>query len=117
VSNKQSISYLLQVALPFILLGSFKNSIFFLPVIIILIALPFKSQRNNLIKCWQKIGFVLSQIVSPLVLSFIYYFAITPLSIIKRLTSPDLLALKPPPQTNFKEVSIPLKKDDFENLW
>lgn len=117
MSKNQSIIYLLQVALPFILLGSLKNSIFFLPVALIIIALPFETLRNSLIKYWQRLGVVLSKLVSPIILSVIYYIALTPLAFLKRMTSTDALTLKRPPQSNFKEVSQALKRDDFENLW
>lgn len=117
MTKKQSILYLLQVALPFILLGYFKNSIFFLPVALILCALPFKTLRSALINYWQKLGLILSKIVSPIILSIVYYIGLTPLALLKRLTSEDSLSLKRPTNSNFKEVSYSLKRDDFENLW
>lgn len=117
MSKKQSIIYLLQVALPFILLGSLKNNIFFLPVALIILSLPFHHARNNLIKYWQMLGVLLSKIISPVILSFIYYIALTPLALIKRFTSIDPLTLKRPVHSNFKEVSQSLQRDDFENLW
>ena len=117
MSKNQSIIYLLQVSLPFILLGCLKNSIFFLPVALIILALPFEALRNSLIRYWQRLGVLLSKIISPIILSVIYYMALTPLAFIKRMTSTDTLTLKRPALSNFKEVSQVNKRDDFENLW
>ncbi|MCE3011721.1 MAG: hypothetical protein LW878_01530 [Proteobacteria bacterium] len=70
-----------------------------------------------MIKYWQSLGELLSKIISPIILSFIYYMALTPLALIKRMTSTDTLTLKRPPHSNFKEVSQALQREDFENLW
>ncbi len=114
---KESILYLLQVSLPFILLGSFKNSYFFLPVVVIACALPFETLRSRLIKFWQKLGMFLSKIISPVILSIIYFLGLTPLAFIKRMFSQDTFVTSPPPESNFKTISHQTKIDDFDNLW
>jgi hypothetical protein len=113
----QPVKYLIQVALPFIVLGALKSDLFFIPVGVIAGCLPFAKARTVLINYWQRLGLLLSRIVSPVVLSLIYYLGLTPLALLRRLFSEDLLVRKAPGSSNFKEVSAELKRDDFENLW
>ncbi len=114
---KQEFAYLLQVLGIFTALAIFKNSLFFVIVGVIALALPFPSGRKKLILCWQNLGKLLGKIVSPVVLSLIYYLAFTPLAYLRRLTGSDELRLKKDLRSNLKEVHEPFTAARFDDLW
>lgn len=45
-------------------------------------------------RLWMKFGFLLSKIVSPLVISFIFFIIFTPVSILFKMTGRDVLEIK-----------------------
>ena len=49
---------------------------------------------NPLNFAWVKFGEILGRIVAPIVMAFIYFFVITPIGLLMRLTGKDLLKLK-----------------------
>jgi len=49
---------------------------------------------NPLNKFWFKIGIILGNIVSPLVMGFIFFIVVTPIGVIMRLFGKDMLKLK-----------------------
>ena len=49
---------------------------------------------NPLNKIWHKIGIFLGIIISPLIMGIIFFFIVTPISIIMRFVKKDLLNLK-----------------------
>lgn len=52
-------------------------------------------------KCWFNLGLILGNIVSPLVLGFIFFLLITPIAITSRLFGRDELKLKRPESTTY----------------
>jgi hypothetical protein len=117
MNQKKQISYLVQIALPFILLGFFKSNLFFIAPTLIFISLPFEGLRSFLIAQWQNIGLILSRIVSPFMLGLIYYCVLTPLALLRRVLGSDPLVLKKPRGSNYRISQQELKLDDFDNLW
>tara|TARA_Y100001970_G_C13840436_1_gene654181 strand:- start:36 stop:422 length:387 start_codon:yes stop_codon:yes gene_type:complete len=45
-------------------------------------------------KLWFKVGFFLGKIISPIIMSIIFFFIVTPIGLIMRLLGKDLLKLK-----------------------
>lgn len=117
MNTRQQCLYLLQVALPFILLAMWKHPGFYLPAGVILLALPFPLTRHWLITRWMDLGGLMGKIVSPIVLSFIYYLGLTPLAFIRRIFGSDELRLKKPLQSNLKTVNEPMTSERFDDLW
>tara|TARA_Y100000816_G_C25994189_1_gene519349 strand:- start:574 stop:957 length:384 start_codon:yes stop_codon:yes gene_type:complete len=66
-------------------------------------------------KIWLKFGIILGNIISPLVLGFIYFIIITPIGIIMRLLKTDLLNLKKSNKESYwiKKVNNSDMKDQF----
>jgi hypothetical protein len=114
---KKEVLFLLQVALPFVVLAFWKSEYFFIPVVVIFCSLPWPSLRKRLISAWQQLGIILGKIVSPIVLSAIYYLGLTPLAMVRRLFGGDELNLKRPATTNFKSVRRSLDATKFDDLW
>jgi hypothetical protein len=117
MSSKKEVSYLIQVALPFGLLAWWKSPFFLIPVLIILLILPVPALRRMGITGWQKLGLLLGKIISPLVLSLIYYLAITPLALLRKLLGGDALQLKKPQQTTLRNVEGTITPERFDDLW
>jgi hypothetical protein len=45
-------------------------------------------------KLWVKFGFLLGKIISPIVMSFVFFFVVTPIGILVRIFKKDLIGLK-----------------------
>ena len=117
MNTRQQCLFLLQVALPFAALAIWKHPGFSLPVGIILLGLPFSSTRQWLIARWIGLGVVMGKIISPIVLSFIYYLGLTPLALLRRMVGSDELRLKKPVHTNLKSVEETMTPARFDDLW
>lgn len=117
MTPRKEILFLVQVALPFALLGSFKHPGFFAPVALIVLSLPWGPARRKLIAGWQGLGHLLGRIVSPVVLSALYYLALTPLALLRRLFGADELLLKKPATSTLQEVRLSHPLTKFEDLW
>ena len=59
---------------------------------------------------WMKFGFLLGKVVSPIVMGFVFFGVVTPISIIMKLLKKDLLNLK----RNKKETYW-LKKQEIKS--
>jgi hypothetical protein len=117
MSSKKEILYLLQVALPFAILGWMRSAYFYLPCVLILISLPFDFLRKKLIRSWKNLGHLLGNIVSPIILSAIYYLGLTPLALIRKMLGSDELNLKKPEKSTLIEANTQASTDSFEDLW
>lgn len=117
MTSKKEITYLLQVAIPFVILSVWKSLYFSIPVLAILISLPSEYLRRTLIKLWKYLGLALGRIVSPVILSLIYYLFLTPLALIRRLFGSDVLNLKQPESSTLKSVKRSSSLEDFNDLW
>ena len=117
MSVRQEFLFLLQVALPFGLLAVLRHPVVYLPVMVILVTLPSRVGRKTLIKQWQNLGHFLGKTISPIVLSLLYYLALTPLALLRRLSGNDELQLKRPVQSTLKPVDDLATPARFDDLW
>lgn len=117
MNSKKQITYLIQVAIPFLILGYLKNFWFFAPVVLILISLPFEVLRLKLIKAWQYLGDLLGKYVSPIVLSLIYYLGLSTLAFLRRLSGNDTLKLKKPAGSTLVDVDEKNLSERYDDLW
>ena len=77
INNDEIRKWSLIISIIFLILGYFKSRIL--------------TPLNSL---WNKFGIFLGRIVSPIILGVIYFFIVTPTSILMRLFKKDLLNLK-----------------------
>ena len=117
MTTKKQISYLLQVTIPFVILGILKSHFFFILVAFILLSLPIKSCREFLIKKWQQLGHFLSRFISPIVISIIYYVAFTPLAFFYRIMNKDAMQFNRPLNSTLKDVNLRTTPESFDDLW
>ncbi|WP_443640315.1 SxtJ family membrane protein [Candidatus Njordibacter sp. Uisw_039] len=66
----------------------------FSSILVLFIALVFPQRLHSLNRVWFSIGEILGKIVSPIVLSVIYFGLITPIALSTRLSGRDELRLK-----------------------
>ena len=69
--------YLISIALIFLILGLFNSKILS----------PFN-------KVWIKFGEILGRIIAPIVMGFVYFLILTPISLLVRLFGKDLIGMK-----------------------
>ena len=122
-SNKSFGVFLSVIFLIFSLLSYFNDLssyyllFFFRSLIILFITIIFPKVLGPFNFIWMKFGIYLGKIMNPIILSFIYFFIISPLAIILNLLGRDELRLKPKKVANYwvirKEKNI--DKNFFED--
>ena len=75
--------YFISISIPFIILGIINSKIL--------------TPLNN---AWIKLGEILGTIIAPIVMAIIYFFILTPISLIVRIFGKDLLSIKFNKQVN-----------------
>ena len=75
--------YFIFISIPFIILGLIDSKIL--------------TPLNN---AWIKLGEILGMIIAPIVMAIIYFFILTPISIVVRIFGKDLLSIKFNKQVN-----------------
>ena len=75
--------YLISISIPFIILGIINSKIL-----------------TPLSNAWIKLGEILGIIIAPIVMASIYFFILTPISLIVRIFGKDLLSIKFNKQVN-----------------
>ena len=75
--------YFIFISIPFIILGLINSKIL--------------TPLNN---AWIKVGEILGMIIAPIVMAIIYFFILTPISIVVRIFGKDLLSIKFNKQVN-----------------
>tara|TARA_Y100000992_G_C21019052_1_gene374833 strand:+ start:63 stop:446 length:384 start_codon:yes stop_codon:yes gene_type:complete len=75
--------YLISISIPFIILGIINSKIL-----------------TPLSNAWIKLGEILGIIIAPIVMAIIYFFILTPISLIVRIFGKDLLSIKFNKQVN-----------------
>ena len=75
--------YFIFISIPFIILGLINSKIL--------------TPLNN---AWIKVGEILGMIIAPIVMAVIYFFILTPISIVVRIFGKDLLSIKFNKQVN-----------------
>jgi hypothetical protein len=63
------------------------------------------------------LGHLLGKIVSPIVLSAIYYLGLTPLAVVRKIFGSDELNLNKPENSTLIEVNNQARPESFEDLW
>ena len=63
-------------------------------LIFLILGLLNSNILNPLNKLWFKFGILLGKIISPLIMSIIFFFVVTPISLIMKMLKKDLLNLK-----------------------
>jgi len=117
MNTRQQYFFLLQVAGCFFALAFAVNLYFYGVVILILACLPFKKSRTKLIHYWQQLGIKIGHVVSPIVLSIMYYLFLTPLAYLRRLTGSDELMLRRPEKSTLMTVELTHPVQKFDDLW
>jgi len=82
---------------------------------IIGIFVPYLAEKIELI--WMKISDILGYIVPNILLSFVFFFLLTPISFFFRLFNKDILMLINKYDSYFLDVDKELNKKDFEKIW
>ena len=62
---------------------------------------------------WFKFGLILSLIISPIVMSVVFFFVVTPIAIIAKIFGKDFLKLKK--KENEKKKSYWITKEKYDN--
>ena len=75
--------YLISISIPFIILGIINSKIL-----------------TPLSNAWIKLGEILGIVIAPIVMAIIYFFILTPISLIVRIFGKDLLSIKFDKQVN-----------------
>ena len=75
--------YLISISIPFIILGIINSKIL-----------------TPLSNAWIKLGEILGIIIAPIVMAIIYFFILTPISLVVRIFGKDLLSIKFNKQVN-----------------
>ena len=75
--------YLISISIPFIILGIINSKIL-----------------TPLSNAWIKLGEILGIIIAPIVMAIIYFFILTPISLVVRIFGKDLLSIKFDKQVN-----------------
>ena len=75
--------YFIFISIPFIILGLINSKIL--------------TPLNN---AWIKLGEILGMVIAPIVMAIIYFFILTPISIVVRIFGKDLLSIKFNKQVN-----------------
>jgi hypothetical protein len=81
-----------------------------LAIIFIILGLKNSKLLTPLNILWFKFGILLGKIVSPLIMSIIFFFVVTPIGVLMRILNKDLLNLK----FNNKD-SYWIKKNDYKS--
>lgn len=95
-----------------------KEIIFF--VCLFLSGIGVLSYKSSIIieKIWFKISYILSQIIPNILLSFIYFFILTPLSLLSKLfNSKTNFNSKNSQNSTFKTQNKSFVKSSFEKAW
>ena len=74
--------------------GNFRVWSAILSIIFLILGLMNSNILSPLNKIWFKVGMILGNIVSPIVMGIIFFFVVTPTSLIMRAFGKDLLSLK-----------------------
>ena len=88
--------YFIFISIPFIILGLIDSKIL--------------TPLNN---AWIKLGEILGMIIAPIVMAIIYFFILTPISIVVRIFGKDLLSIKFNKQVNTYWIN---RKKDINSM-
>ncbi|NLA25588.1 MAG: hypothetical protein GX879_11540 [Bacteroidales bacterium] len=78
---------------------------------LVAIIIPFLARLIHY--AWMGLGKILGLIISPIILSIVFFVILTPIALLKKLVTKT----KPQQNTNFKLVNKEYSRKDFENPW
>ena len=84
---------------------------------LLLLVSLFTQVRKLISQLWEAIGRNMGRIISPIVLTLVYFVIITPFALITRIFSRDRLVGKKPEASNWSETSKEQKDIVLENLY
>jgi len=117
--KEKELKSLLVIVVGLVILNLLTNNIYYLYSAICIggigVAIPVVG--HYIIWLWFKIGHALGWINSKLILGIIYFFFLTPISFLYRLTKKDPLTLKPPKKSNYSNRNHTYESKDLENTW
>lgn len=116
----KSYSTILAIVFGFITINYFIKSNIIDIVIIFISGMSLLSEKFSMIieKIWFKISWILSLIVPNIILSLIFYFFLTPISILSKLFKyKNDYKTKNTTESNFIISNRNYKKDSFEKPW
>jgi len=99
-SSNRSFGFLFFIVFLILGLWPLKNSqslnFFFITVSVIFLFLGLLNSKllSPLNKIWVKFGEILGSIIAPIIMAFVYFIFLTPISLIVRLFGKDLLGIK-----------------------
>jgi len=94
-----------------------KYVLFFLSATLVLISLKAPNRLTLLNRAWMKIGLQMGLVISPLMLGIIFFFLITPFSLVARMCGRDELILKKPDAQSYWRSKVVLNpsRNSFKN--
>lgn len=76
---------------------------------------PFLAKKIDFL--WMKLAWILSLIVPNILLTIIFYFFLTPIALLSRLSQKNSLYLKNTESSMFKDTTTKIEKSSFEKSW
>ena len=93
--------------------GSFSLTIFLISFVFLILWLINSKILTPLNFLWFKFGILLSKIISPIIMSFIFFIVVTPLAILAKIFKKDFLNLDK--TKNLKKKSYWIDKEKYKN--
>jgi len=103
----------------FVLIFLFKKKIVFLYIslssVLIYFLIPPLAMKISIL--WLKLGRILGEINTKIILSLLFYLILTPLALIRKTFTADFLELKKNKKTFWKEKKESFEKEEMERMW
>lgn len=93
------------------------NLLLYLGFLLSLIGWSSTYLSKKIEKIWFKLAEILGYIIPNLILGFIFYFFLFPISLLSKIKSKDFLRLKNNSDTVYREVNKSFDKESFKNTW
>jgi len=81
--------------------------------VLVLIGLISPTALRPIYKIWMRFGLLMSRVMTPLIMSIVFFFVITPIGLLRRVIARDSLARKFEDSESYR---VPSKKAPTENL-
>lgn len=81
--------------------------------VLIIIGLIAPMALRPIYKIWMRFGLLMSRVMTPLIMSIVFFLIITPIGLLRRVIAKDSLARK---FENSESYRVPSKKTPTENL-
>jgi large-conductance mechanosensitive channel len=117
LSHTQKTVIVISIAISFVYLKFHNWSILVVAALVLILGLSISSFQNWLHHYWMKLAEVLSKIFNPITLGAVFFFVVTPLSLLQRLLKKNSLQFKSKDNTAFRDMKKRFTKSDFEKPW